>query len=406
MFTPDLDGAGDALADATLHLLGGGSVIPRLTGFEFEPRTARIRRPVVIAGELSETDPLPADAAVGLNYLAFLASRRDHTDSFSGPGSTSILFKLAQHACQLADADAAVRLTRPASVAAVKAALEPDLVDAVAARPSQTMPRLLARSVRDVAAEPTLPDATVGDFLATVSDGDLAHLGLPDVTNAVRRATIVRNALGRLADEPTAALDRMTRAVIDVCSHRLDAWITAFATQRLAAVRATQPAGVHVGGFGWIEDLQPKVAPSAPADPPADEPGPLVTDPTNAGYVVAPSLTQAATAGILLSGHLSHAAGGRPTARRSPSISRRIGCGWRRGCSTASDRASRSARCSATGSSATCTSVRVRAWSSIVSSARCERRPRSWPTAATTSPRRSRPWSRSRRRTSSTACHC
>src|SRR5207248_1547361 len=61
VFTPGLDGAGGALADAALRLLGGGAVTPRLATFEFDPRTARIRRPAVIDGPLSETDPLPQD---------------------------------------------------------------------------------------------------------------------------------------------------------------------------------------------------------------------------------------------------------------------------------------------------------------------------------------------------------
>ena len=49
-----------------------------------------------------------------------------------------------------------------------------------------------------------------------------------------------------------------------------------------------EPEGIHVGGFGWVEDLRPGSH---------DE---------SLGYIHAPSLAHAATAAILRSGHLGH----------------------------------------------------------------------------------------------------
>jgi hypothetical protein len=299
-----LDAAGAALADAASRLAGSAGTQPRLATFQWVTKTARIRRAPVIDGPLSETDPLAPEPASGLNYLQFLARRVDGT--FAGPGARALLFKLATHACRLADADAAVRLRRPPSVVAEKAALEPDLVDPTSARASETMPRLLARPARDVVS-PQLPDdQTVEQFVATATVADLEALGLGDIAPKVRRASQVRHALGNLAARPTALLDRLARAALDVCSHRLDAWITAYATRRLADVRALHPDGVVLGGYAWVEDLRPTPAPQLVTTLPPGETGPLVTDPTNAGYIAAPSPTQAATAALLLSGHLNH----------------------------------------------------------------------------------------------------
>jgi hypothetical protein len=309
-----LDAAGEALADAAHRLAGGGAVLPRLARFQFDPRTARVRRAPVLSGPLSEIDPVPGPGETGLNYLAFLAARREQSEAFAGPGASSLLFKLALHACQLADADAAIRITQPASVVAAKVDLEPEVVDPVPGRVSATATRLLARPAREVIGGQLPAGQSVGEFLATATPADVAALGLPHVRAAFRRTTEVRRALGSLAGVPSAQLDRLTRATLDVCSHRLDAWMTAYATRRLADVRQLHPTGVHLGGYGWVDNLFPEPAPRPVLEPPAGETGPLVTDAANAGYVVAPSLTQAATAALLLSGHLTHRGGSGPAA--------------------------------------------------------------------------------------------
>src|SRR5262249_56521468 len=77
-------------------------------------------------------------------------------------------------------------------------------------------------------------------------------------------------------DVPT--LERHLAGILDATSHRLDAWITSLATRRLAELRATQPTGLSVGGYAWLENPPPATPrPAAPAGP--DQPAPLVTDP-------------------------------------------------------------------------------------------------------------------------------
>lgn len=98
------------------------------------------------------------------------------------------------------------------------------------------------------------------------------------------------DSLDGLATRPVPELERAFRGVLDCYSHRLDAWFTSLATRRLKTLRSQQPVGLHLGGFGWVENLKPDTD----------------TQPDSLGYLHTPSLTHAATAAILRSGYLSH----------------------------------------------------------------------------------------------------
>lgn len=136
------------------------------------------------------------------------------------------------------------------------------------------------------------------------------ELTLTATTDAARAqlgtfATIAwLNASGRLA-ELRAALTDIVAAIragdangqvriavaetLDCASHRLEAWLTGLVEQRRQAQRVQKPAGLQVGAFGWVEGIDAQSG--APAD---------------GGYVAAPSMAHAATAGILRSAYLSH----------------------------------------------------------------------------------------------------
>ncbi|MEU7821716.1 hypothetical protein [Catellatospora sp. NPDC049133] len=77
---------------------------------------------------------------------------------------------------------------------------------------------------------------------------------------------------------------------LDCCSHRLDAWLTSLSTVRLRGLRARAATGLTLGAYGWVDEL----------------PGPGAPRPPRGGYVHAPSLAQAATAGVLRSANLAH----------------------------------------------------------------------------------------------------
>lgn len=105
------------------------------------------------------------------------------------------------------------------------------------------------------------------------------------------------HGLARLADgvqtlvpAPADQLEWAFRGTLDLYSTRLDAWITSLATARLAEQRASAPTGVHIGGWGIVEDLRADSGPSA----------------ESLGFVQAPSLGQATSLSILRSARASH----------------------------------------------------------------------------------------------------
>ena len=51
--------------------------------------------------------------------------------------------------------------------------------------------------------------------------------------------------------------DSLFRQALDLCTHRLDAWLTACAYRRLRAMRARAPEGIYFGAYCWVEDLVP-----------------------------------------------------------------------------------------------------------------------------------------------------
>lgn len=111
-----------------------------------------------------------------------------------------------------------------------------------------------------------------------------------------------------------AGYTRLTSETLACASTRLDAWYTSLATQRLASLRDQRPTGVQLGAWGLLVDVRPHPATPVPAVPP-DWPGspggqltttPLVGPPRQVGFVHAPSLAQARTAGVLRAGELAH----------------------------------------------------------------------------------------------------
>jgi hypothetical protein len=114
-----------------------------------------------------------------------------------------------------------------------------------------------------------------------------------------------RKSLEGLKTLKVDPLSTLLRGTLDLSSHRLDAWVTSFATKRLKSVRQKNPSGVYLGGYGWVEDIRP--APARPlVNPPPGEPGPLSVAPNDPGFVQAPSLDHATTVAVLRSGHLTH----------------------------------------------------------------------------------------------------
>src|SRR5215469_10744575 len=115
-----------------------------------------------------------------------------------------------------------------------------------------------------------------------------------------------RAGLTHLASLDPESLQNLMQSTLDLSSHRLDAWITSFATKRLALMTAGGKSGQYVGGYGWVENLVPAADATAVPDAglPAGEPGPLFVSGKDSGFIHAPSMTHASAAALLRNAHL------------------------------------------------------------------------------------------------------
>jgi hypothetical protein len=283
-------GYGDRLHAAVAAQLGavGLPTDARLTHLGYETDAALQFDPLV-ADPVDEQQPLTGTA----NYLAWAATARPDElhDGGRGDRGVPLLHRLARHATLQVWADAAFAIRPPQGVRLPLP--EPELVDvADLASPDPVTPSRTLTSWRHLAeavfppTDPAHPGRRVADVLADLVAA-VEHTGTPD--RRVAGLVEHRARLRRLAQRPTAVLERTLMETLDLAAYRLDAWITAVATSRLRELRRRIPTGLHVGAFGMLVDLTARHTP--------------LTD----GYVHAPSLGHAATAAILRSGYLSHA---------------------------------------------------------------------------------------------------
>ena len=180
-------------------------------------------------------------------------------------------------------------------------------------------------------------DQRVGDFISR----NYRFALFDEVNDPKERAVLdnlrgMRGAFEKLADLPTARLERLFAEHIDCCTYRLDSWLTGLFQKRLDFMRYTQAGrieeetsfddfgffnegetpynlGCYIGSYGWVEDLKPRKTP--PSKVPANEipkdmrkeGETVVEDPNNGGYVLAPSLNHAVTSAVLLNAYMSQA---------------------------------------------------------------------------------------------------
>ena len=336
-----------------LDVVGYNSWDPRLIHTGLSPTDFPVLSPTVVAGPLSETAPLPADAAFGggqVNYITWLRSAAIsdiRANNYPGPAvPDTLLYKilrqsmlldyvnLAQFA-QVATGEMAIAQTREqelVGIATVPTVAGP--AQAAAAPPAATPP-----AAPPPAGATSLPQVTPWEVLARpvsaaepVSWAEYLVALQPQPGSAFERLGELRASMDRLAALPTAELDRLLTETLDSCSHRLDTWVTSLATARLTAQRAAGTdggpgAGLRPGAYGFVENLRP-ATPAAPAGPAAARlvaeldgrrarlypKAPAPTPPRqapadNGGFIHAPSMAQAATAAVLRSGYLSHQGG-------------------------------------------------------------------------------------------------
>jgi hypothetical protein len=257
-------------ASAALQKIGRAEWNPRAVRFVAAGAGTELTLPLVQDGAPSETQPL------ALNYINWLRRSpyrdvRDGKIDFQGQ-RIPLLYLLLRHAALLEYAFAGYRY-RDTKLTKYWWH-EVELVNFDPAAPTLRVWDQLSKAVSAQSA------VLIGDYLNNPSS---------PYESKVIELTDFRASLDWLAARPTAVLARLLPETLDLCSYRLDAWVTSLATRRLAALRNNVSAtGVYLGGYGWVENLKPDRGPRS-----------------TAGFVHAPSLTHAAAAAVLRSAYLS-----------------------------------------------------------------------------------------------------
>ncbi len=206
--------------------------------------------------------------------------------------TTSLLFtlfyKLVRQALLWSRARAARTLARSVSISV--AGIEIELNNIGSASPGEAPAALLLSTPSGLG----LPAGTVlGDFSGVINEQNVQD-------------TVF--ALQSLAPSSTAEIDRLFSETLDVTSHRLDAWITAYANRRLVEMRVAQisstmtPVGSYFGGYAMVENVRPvsRTVVNVPGV------GSAEAQAGNGGFIQAPSMAHATAAAVLRNGYLSY----------------------------------------------------------------------------------------------------
>lgn len=293
-YTPSWWAAHDQRAKSLLESVGllqklGTAWRPRLARGMFSPHVVRLDGALV--------QPV-RNAALSPNYIDTLLAARDLNNIRSQPAQqpppASLLNLLLRHSMLQEYGDAASRLLalQPAD------RREPELVN---------MPGQVGSTIWERLDKPF----SVGGVQMPLRNYLLGFRpdGEPDVAGKPELEPLsdFRASLAHLRALAPERLEELMTGTLDLCSHRLDAWITSFATKRLAEMRNTSRTGVLLGGYGWVMNLKPAAAQVKVVPTPAGEQDPVFQLTDNPGFVHAPSLTQASTVAVLRSGHLANA---------------------------------------------------------------------------------------------------
>lgn len=268
---------------------------PRLSQRVFAPPVATLRGPLVQSGPGLSLSPNYIDRLLTARNLEAEIKFRDL--SIEQPQPHTLLHLLLRHSMLLEYGTAATQLLLKRQPSTSDLRREPELVDLPLGQITLTVWRQLATKINVNGGEPI----ELGKYLLPPS-------GDPDVAKEpdLKQIKEFRASLGHLKSLTVDKLERLMAGTLDLCSHRLDAWITSFATKRLADMRRTNPTAVLFGGYGWVMNLKPAAAQTKVTV--QGEPEPVVELANNPGLTHAPSLTQASTAAILRSAHLTHSA--------------------------------------------------------------------------------------------------
>jgi hypothetical protein len=304
------------LALEVARLLGRNDVASRLFTVSYDNLSFPFSGGFVIDKLPDGREPLSETAGLAPNYIEWLrtASLEDlRSNNFPGGSPPrALLYMLLRHALLRQIGDAGDRLLVVAQLVPKSARREAELVGM----------QVTDGTAERVAVRRSIP-STVWERLEQPIPAVTGRLPLSrwllevEGQPGTKSIEAYRTNLDTLKDLSTAELERLLTETLDVCSHRLDPWITSLYAERLREMRETRPTGAHIGAYGWVEDLRPDpggrriplpaermraltaVAPSLLSS------SPLETQVSTGGHIHAPSMTHAAAAAILRSGFIS-----------------------------------------------------------------------------------------------------
>ena len=302
----------------------------------------------LLPGDVIDDLPLSESRVIGdayPNYIAALSTLdfdtvRRGIARGDGKPMTALLYLLLRHSYLYEHAFTAMRLVHRGSGTPWRAFREKEIVN-VGFALDTTYWDLLER---DGAVQIELPFVNIGlTPLALIQRRNEFAAQLPWARDYLGDIDEVQRSLKLLAGLPTARLERLFAEHLDLCSYRLDAWLTGLVYQRLLGHRllnnpqanpdAIHPLhasrddnaplrydlnrrpldgasrGLYLGAYGIVEGLEadPPGVPVADLVPElTPKNGGVVTrDSDNFGFIHAPSLNHAVTAAILRSGSVS-----------------------------------------------------------------------------------------------------
>jgi hypothetical protein len=296
-----------------------GKKIPVLEKF-FMGKANPLTGPVIDDVPLTENKAIRAYSADNKNYIEWLVTAgadqvRQQDFGAGKEAPRALLYLLLRHAMMHAQAEASkLYYLSHGLINDKKAFHDPDFLHIQKQENKKSKWAYLYTS------EP----AITGDVSTLVAEHILKPVALHNDAETKNLKRII-DALTSLAGTPTARLDRLFTEHLDTCNYRLDAWKTAMIHLKLTEQRKANgnngwSKGIYLGAYGYLEKLVPenKKLTAVELDKELSEifnakgQPPLERDGSNAGYIHAPSLNQAATAAILRNAYLSNATSDHP----------------------------------------------------------------------------------------------
>jgi len=294
----------------------GDKQIPILQKFFLE-QAIPLTGPLIDDSPLSEELKIRAYTSDGKNYIQWLAESTSdtiRTEDFGGNASpNALLYLMLRHSYMLAQSEASKQLHLNAGLISTKSAFhDKDFIHVQNNTQPESKWNYLYKTEKLI----------TGDTTTLIAD----YIQRPDVLTGNPAATIYNDlihGLKILQDKSTAKLERAFTEHIDCCNYRLDAWMSGLINYQVLSQKSlSKEKGLYMGAYGWLEDVRPKnrVLTNVSLEGELNtifnnQPTalPIKQDSTNAGYIHAPSLNQAATAAILKNAHLVNQDQGSPS---------------------------------------------------------------------------------------------